>query len=220
MSPRATYLTPALYDYLLDVSLREPAVLKALREQTQTLPGSHLILAPEQGQFLALLIKLMNAVHTIDIGTYTGYSALAVALALPENGRVITCDSDQQFSKIADEYWQKAGVRKKIDYRIGKAADILNSLLITGHESTFDFIFIDADKRNYLLYYESALSLLKSGGLIAIDNVLWHGQVLDTKDDSQTTLSIQKFNQFLKDDHRVEISMIAIGDGLTLARKV
>jgi predicted O-methyltransferase YrrM len=219
MSDYTLNLTPELYRYLLKNSLREPEVLKELREQTHTMSMSQMQISPEQGQFMALLVELIQAKKTLDIGVFTGYSALAVALALPKDGKVVGCDINGEWTKIARKYWEKAGVTDKIDLRLAPAADTLQILINQGEAGTFDFSFIDADKANYDLYYEKSLRLLRTGGLIAIDNVLWSGKVADSSVDDRDTVAIRALNEKLLNDDRVSLSMLPIGDGLTLARK-
>lgn len=220
MTHRSHFLSPEIYHYLLNVSLHEAPILEELREATASHPAFQMMIGPDQGQFLALLVKLIGARYTLDIGTFTGYSALSVALALPENGQVIACDIDTESTKIAMSFWQKAGVENKIDLKIAPALDTLDALIKAGQKDHFDFVFIDADKRNNDKYYEKALTLVRPGGLIAIDNVLWYGHVIDENNQEKTTQAIREFNQMLFTDKRVDISMIPIGDGLTLARKV
>lgn len=212
-------LSPDLYAYLQANSLREPQVLAQLRAETQTLPGAVMQIAPEQGQLMALLVQLLGAKRTIEVGVFTGYSSIAVALALPEEGRVLACDVDEKATAIAQRYWQAAGVANKIDFRLGPATDTLDQQLAAGQAGSFDFAFIDADKRNYPRYYEQCLELVRSGGLIAIDNVLWSGRVADPEDDDPRTEAIRAFNAKLHRDERVSISLVPIADGLTLARK-
>ena len=219
MSPKNLNLSSALHDYVLAHSLREPEVLTRLRAETATLPMSRMQIAPEQGQFMALLVKLLGAKKTLEVGVFTGYSALVVALALPEDGKVVACDRDPRFTEMAKPYWQEAGVAQKIDLRIAPAIDTLDSLITSGESNSFDFAFIDADKRNYFNYYERALQLVRTGGLIAIDNVLWGGRVADVQDDDKRTVAIREFNQKLHQDSRVELSLLPIADGLTLAFK-
>ena len=209
-----------LYDYIQSVSLREPIVLTQLRQETAKLPMSRMQIAPEQGQLMALLVKLIGAKKTLDIGVFTGYSALAVALALPDDGKIIACDRDTRYTDMAKSYWEEAGVAHKIDLRIAPALETLDKLIAEGQENSFDFAFIDADKRNYTNYYERALILVRSGGLIAIDNVLWSGRVADPQDNDKRTIAIRQFNQKLHRDRRVDISLLPIADGLTLARKL
>ena len=219
MSSHTLNLTPALLGYLQEVGLREPAILQELRQKTAPLTGAQMQISPEQGQLMAMLMPLIGARKTLDIGTFTGYSALVVALALPEDGRVISCDIDPMMTKLALETWQKAGMAHKIELKLGDALASLAELEKT-QTGEFDFIFIDADKGNYRAYYEASLNLLRVGGLIAIDNVLWDGAVINLQDISPPTLAIKALNQFIATDPRIAISMIPIGDGLTLARKL
>lgn len=219
MANQTLNLTPELLQYLLNVSLRENKVLAELREETQRLPSRNMQIAPEQGQFMALLIELMQAKKILEIGTYTGYSALTLALALPENGEVHTCDVDKESTKIAQQYWQKAGVTKKITLHLAKASETLQKLIDDGQSQTFDFVFIDADKNNYDDYYEKSLILLRPGGLIAIDNVLWGGDVANPQIIDKTTNSLRSLNKKLLDDKRITLSLVPIADGLSLARK-
>lgn len=219
MSDCTLNLTSEVYEYLQKKSLREPEVLKKLREQTHKMSMGHMQISPEQGQFMRLLIELMNAKKTLDIGTFTGYSALSVALALPENGRVIACDINGEWTKIAKKYWEIAGVFQKIDLKLAPAIETLQQLIDQGEANTFDFSFIDADKLNYANYYELSLKLVRSGGLIAIDNVLWDGLVADPNVNDPNTVAIRELNEFVLRDERVTMSMLPIGDGLTLVRK-
>jgi len=219
MSNQTLGLEPQLYHYLQTVSLREPEILTQLRQETAQHPLGRMQIAPEQGQFMALLVQLLAAKKTLDIGVFTGYSALVVALALPPEGKVIACDVNQESTAIAQRYWQQAGVADKIDLYIAPAEETLDKLLTAGEAGTFDFAFIDADKSNYDLYYEKALQLVRPGGLIAIDNVLWSGKVADTQFQDNRTNKIRVFNQKLHQDQRVNISLVPIGDGLTLAMK-
>ncbi len=208
-----------LHQYLLSVSLREPPVLRSLREETDRSERAGWEIAPEQGQFLALLVQLMGARQIIEIGVFAGYSALWTALALPEDGRIIACEISEQYTSIARRYWREAGVDNRIGLRIGPALNTLRGLLSGGQQGRFDLVFIDADKTNYEGYYECALELLRSGGLIAVDNVLWSGRVLDAQSTEPDTLAVRAFNQKLLSDTRVSLSMVPIGDGLTLALK-
>ncbi len=212
-------ISDRLYEYLLSVSLREAKVLTQLRQETAKLPGSRMQIAPEQGQFMALLVQLLGAKKTLEIGVFTGYSSLCVALALPADGKVIACDVNEESTAIAQHYWQQAGVNHKIDLRLAPALETLQQLLDLGEAGSFDFVFIDADKRNYDIYYEKSLQLLRAGGIIAIDNVLWAGKVADAEVQDPQTLAIGAFNKKLHKDTRVTISMLAIADGLTLAWK-
>ncbi|GGI54727.1 class I SAM-dependent methyltransferase [Oxalicibacterium solurbis] len=220
MSNRTLNLDDTLYRYLLDVSLREHPVLAELRTATQTHPRSNMQIAQEQGQFMALLIRLLGARRALEIGTFTGYSALAVALALPDDGQLITCDIDAGTTTLAQEYWQRAGVDHKIDLRLAPALQTLDSLVAEGQAGTFDFIFIDADKAGYDAYYEHSLQLLHPGGLIAIDNVLWDGKVAHPAEPGDAdTRALQLLNEKLHRDERIDLSLLPIADGLTLARK-
>ncbi|MDA0306398.1 MAG: class I SAM-dependent methyltransferase [Proteobacteria bacterium] len=219
MSSRPTTLTDPLYDYLLSVSLREPNVLTRLRQETANMPQHNMQISPDQGQFMGLLVELLGAEKCLEVGTFTGYSALSVALHLPENGRLVACDISEEFTNRAKPYWREAGVDGKIDLRIGPALDTLDALIEAGEKATFDFAFIDADKVNYLNYFQRALDLIRPGGLIAIDNVLWAGAVIDPARNDDDSEAIRAFNTALSRDSRVSISMLPIGDGLTLARK-
>lgn len=211
-------LTPALYDYMLDVSVREHPVLRALREETAKMSLALMQVAPEQAQFMQMLIRLLRAKNVLELGTFTGYSALAMALALPDDGHLITCDINTEWTDKAHPFWEEAGQDKKIELRLGRALDTLNQLLQNGSAHTFDFIFIDADKTNYLPYYEMALQLVSPQGLIAIDNVFWDGAVVDANNIDAQTREIRKLNAFIKQDDRVDTSLLAIADGLFLVR--
>ena len=219
MSNQTIQLDQKLYEYLLSISLREAPILKNLRVATAALPSANMQIAPEQGQFMALLVKIMAARHLIEIGTYTGYSTLVCALALSD-GKIIAIDSDPASTAIAQDFWQKANVDSLIDLRIGDAEDILQSLM---HENllkgAIDFVFIDADKVNYPIYYELSLELLRKNGIVLFDNVLWGGAVADDKNQDRNTIAIRNLNLDLLDDPRVDISLVPIGDGLTIARK-
>ncbi len=219
MANRTHVLTDELYQYLLDVSLREPEVLRRLREETAAQPRAAMQIAPEQGQFMALLVRLMGARKTLEVGVFTGYSSLSVALALPPEGHLIACDVSEQYTAIARRYWREAGVAGKIDLRLAPALETLDALLADGHAGTFDFGFIDADKKNYDAYYERALHLLRPGGLLAIDNVLWGGKVIDPSITNETVTAIRALNAKLHHDARIHLSLLPIADGLTLALK-
>jgi predicted O-methyltransferase YrrM len=212
-------LSETLYDYLLAVSLREPPLLARLREETATLPHAIMQISPEQGQFMALLAELVGARRVVDVGTFTGYSALVVALALPADGRLITCDVNEETTAIARRYWAEAGVADKIEMRIGPAEEVLAALIDEGLAETFDFAFIDADKAGLDEYYERALDLVRPGGVIAVDNTLWSGRVADPDVFDSATMSVRGFNVKVFDDDRVSMSLVPIGDGLTLLRK-
>ena len=219
MSSDTLNLTSSLYDYLRNNSLREPSVLKKLRDETHHLSSYKMQISPEQGQLMALLVEILGAKKTLDIGTYTGYSALIVAQALPADGKVIACDINVEWTAIAKRFWQEAGLAHKIDLRLAPALETLQALLDSGEAETFDFAFIDADKNNYDHYYEKSLMLLRRGGLAAIDNVLWGGSVADPDIHDLATESIRALNAKLLNDKRISLSMIPIGDGLTLACK-
>ncbi len=208
-----------LYDYLLSVSVQEPEVLKQLRQETAQHPLEQMQIAPEQGQFMALLVQLMGAKKTLEIGVFTGYSSLVVALALPADGKVVACDVSEEYTAIARRYWQQAGVGDKIDLHIAPAVETLDRLLATGEAESFDFAFIDADKSTYEEYYERSLQLVRKGGLIAIDNVLWSGRVADPQVQDNRTNKIRALNQKLHQDPRIILSLVPIADGLTLALK-
>jgi len=219
MANRTLALDDRLYRYMLDHSVREPDMLTALRQETAQHPMGRMQIAPEQGQLLALLVQLMGVKKALEIGVFTGYSALTVALALPPGGTLVACDVSAEYTAIARRYWAKAGVADKIDLRIAPAIDTLNHLLESGAANSFDFAFIDADKSNYPTYYEQSLKLVRPGGLIAIDNVLWSGRVADPDSQDNRTQKIRAFNHALYQDDRVVISLVPIADGLTLAMK-
>ncbi len=212
-------ITGELWNYIRQVTLREPPLLQRLREETARLPQAMMQISPDQGQFMALLIHLLDARRTLEIGVFTGYSSLSVALALPDDGRVIACDVNEEWTSIARRYWREAGVDKKIDLRLRPALETLDDLIAAGEGGRFDFAFIDADKGNYANYFERALVLLRPGGLIAIDNVLWYGRVIDPAFKDTDTLAIRAFNEKLHTDDRVWVSMLPVRDGLTLACK-
>ncbi|MGD1922453.1 MAG: class I SAM-dependent methyltransferase [Pleurocapsa sp.] len=219
MGKKSFGLDSQVYEYLLSVSLREAEILTKLRQETDLHHAKIMQISPDQGQFMAFLIKLLQAKKTLDIGVFTGYSSLVVALALPDDGVVIACDRDPNATEIARRYWQEAGVAHKIDFRLAPALDTLNELIANDEAGSFDFAFIDADKRNYINYYESCLTLLRPEGIIAIDNVLWSGSVADPDNTDKRAIAIREFNQKVYQDARVEVSMLPIADGLTLAMK-
>jgi predicted O-methyltransferase YrrM len=219
MSNRSLGLEPLLYDYLLQVGVREPEILAQLRAETASHPMAQMQIAPEQGQLMALLVQLIGARRTLEIGVFTGYSALVVALALPADGQVVACDVSEEYTAIARRYWQQAGVADKIDLRIAPALDTLDALLSAGGADGFDFAFIDADKSSYDAYYERSLQLVRPGGLIAIDNVLWSGQVADPAVQDNRTNHIRALNQKLHQDPRITLALVPVADGLTLAIK-
>lgn len=213
-------MNDGLYDYLLRVSLRESPLLKRLRDETAKHPRTTMQISPEQGQFMQLLVRLQGASRCIEVGVFTGYSSLAVALALPADGHILACDVSEEFTAVARRYWKEAGVEPKIELRLAPALDTLDARISAGEAGSYDFAFIDADKANYLNYYERILKLLRPGGLMTVDNVLWSGAVIDKQDKSEDTVAIRKFNEFLHADKRIELSMLPLGDGLTLARKL
>ncbi len=219
MTKQTTGLEKTLADYIQSISLREPDILKQLREETAKLSMARMQISPEQGQLMALLVHLMGAKKTLEIGVFTGYSALAVALVLPNDGKVIACEISEEYTAIAKDFWGRAGVSEKIDLRIAPALETLEKLIAEGEAESFDLAFIDADKRNYENYYERALTLLRPDGLILIDNVLWSGKVVDSTITDKQTQAIREFNQKLHQDSRISLSVVAIADGLTLALK-
>lgn len=222
MSLSHTVLTSELADYLRSVSLRDSELLRRLRAETASSFADNVAsmqISPEQGQFMGLIVRLMGAKKTLEVGVFTGYSSLSVALALPPGGKVVACDISDEYTAMARRYWAGAGVAEKIELRIGPALATLDALIATGEAGTFDFAFIDADKSNYLNYYERVLKLLRPGGLIAVDNVLWHGRVIAPGVTDEDTEAIRAFNQRLHTDERIDLSLLPIGDGLTLARK-
>lgn len=219
MSTKSFFLDDRLYEYLLSVSLRDDPVAARLRRETARLAESNMQIAPEQAQFLALLVRLTGARRTLDIGVFTGYSALAVARALPADGRVVALDVSEEWTAVAREYWAEAGVADRVDLRLAPALESLDGLIAAGDRGRFDFAFIDADKENYRAYYERCLELLRPGGVVAVDNVLWSGSVADPSDHERDTEAIRAFNAALHRDERIDLSMVPIADGLTLAVK-
>ncbi len=219
MANKTLKLNAQLYRYVLDVGLREAAVLRRLREATEQEEMSVMRSAPEQGQFMALLLKLMGAKRALEIGTYTGYGTLWMALALPEDGEIVTCDVSRRWTSVARHFWKEAGVPDKVRLKLRPALETLDALLADAQAGTFDFAFIDADKVNYNAYYEACLALIRPGGLICVDNTLWGGSVTDSTKHDADTEAIRAFNVKLKEDDRIELSMLPIADGLTLALK-
>lgn len=213
-------MTDKLYQYLIDTSVRESTQQTALRVVTQKMQQAQMQIAPEQGQFMAFLVKLISARKCLEIGVFTGYSALSVAQAIPADGKIVACDISQQWTDIAKPYWQAAGVAHKIDLRIAPAIETLQQLLSQGAHSSFDFAFIDADKANYDNYYEFSLQLLRSGGVMALDNTLWGGSVADILVQDVDTKAIRAMNNKIVRDKRVEMVQLPIADGLTLVRKL
>lgn len=220
MSNKTFTLSDDLYAYLLEHSVREPDVLRRLREETARDSMARMQIAPEQGQLMQLLVRLMGARRYLEVGVFTGYSSLAVALALPAEGRIVACDISDTWTKVARRYWAEAGVAEKIDLRLAPALQTLDGLIAAGAAGSFDFAFIDADKTSYRAYYERALTLIRAGGLIAVDNTLWEGRVADPKVRDADTQAIRDFNRHLRDDRRVHLCLVPIGDGLSLALKL
>ncbi len=219
MSNRSFVLAENLNQYLLDVSLREHPVLRDLREETAALPMARMQIAPEQGQFMAWLTRLAGFRRCIEVGVFTGYSSLALALALPEDGRLLACDVSEEWTAVARRYWARAGVEQKIELRLAPATETLRERLAAGEAGAYDFAFIDADKQAYADYFELCLQLLRPGGVIAVDNTLWSGRVADPDDSEPSTLALRAFNRKLKDDERIDLSLLPLADGLSLCRK-
>jgi caffeoyl-CoA O-methyltransferase len=220
MSRRTLAVDDDLYRYLLEQSLREHPAQAALRAATAAHPHAGMQISPEQGQFMALLARIVNAKRAIEVGVFTGYSSLAVALALPPDGRLVACDVSEEWTTMARKFWEKAGVAKRIELKLQPAQRTLDELIAAGESSTYDFAFIDADKSRYMAYYERCLTLLRKGGLIVVDNTLWSGAVADASKDDEDTRAIRAFNDAVHRDTRVAVSMLPIGDGVTLALKL
>ena len=219
MSSRNDYIDEKLFDYILDTSLRDTPLLKQLRQETAEMPSGVMQISPDQGQFMALLVRLTEARRIIEVGTFTGYSSTVMAQALPDDGILIACDVSEDYAKVARRYWKKAGVADRIELRLGPAAETLEKMLTAGEAGSYDMAFIDADKVNYRTYYERCLELVRAGGLIMIDNVLWAGRPAKPEEDDEDTVAIRELNAAIRDDERVDMSLLSIGDGLTLARK-
>jgi len=217
MTPRTLAMTDLLQGYLHQVGFREPEILRRLREETLRLSGANMLLAPEQGQFMALLARLLRVQRYIEVGTFTGYSALAVALSLGARGGIVTCDIDPDTTHIARRYWQEAGVADRIELMLGPGLSTLDAILAAGRGGEFDMAFIDADKENLIAYYERCLTLVHPGGFILVDNTLWGGSVADPSDRDPSTEAIRAFNAAVHADQRVDMVLLPIGDGLTLA---
>ncbi|MFG0721537.1 O-methyltransferase [Pseudomonas sp. GLN_6] len=219
MTNQTLNLDTALYQYLLDVSLRETPLLKRLREETAQLSMARWQIAPEQGQFMALLVQLTGARRIVEVGTFTGYSAICMAQAMPEDGRLICCDIPGDYNATARRYWSEAGLAERIELRLAPALQTLAELEAEGLAGSVDLLFIDADKANYPVYLEHALRLVRQGGLILFDNTLWSGRVLEESPESADTRAIQTLNLTLRDDPRIDLSLLPLGDGLSLCRK-
>jgi O-methyltransferase len=219
MSSKTIYLNDALYEYLLGASLREPTVLRELREETRPMPEADCQISPEQGQFMGLLLRAMGAKRVLEVGTFTGYSSTTMALSLPKDGKVVTCDRSEEWTAIARRYWKKAGVEQRIELRLGEAEETLKRLAKEGGRGSFDFAFIDADKTKDGTYFELCMGLVRAGGLIAIDNTLWSGRVADRAKRDADTRAIRAFNAERVKDERIDLSLVPIADGLTLCRK-
>ena len=220
MPSRTLNLDDKVYEYVLDHTVSEHPVLAELREATAGMKHGGMQIGPDQGQFMQLLVKMLGARRTIEVGVFTGYSSLAVALALPADGKVVACDVSEEWTAMARRYWEKAGVAGKIDLRLAPAVETLDALVAAGGAGRYDFAFIDADKSGYRDYYERCLALLRKGGLIAIDNTLWSGAVIAKDDQSKDTVAIRALNDFLANDKRVASSLLSVGDGVTLALKL
>ena len=218
MSNRSIGLAEDLHAYLLKVGVREPEVLRALRAETAELPNANMQIAPEEGATLAMLVRMLGARRVLEIGTFTGYSSTAMALALPADGRIVCCDVSEEWTDIARRAWAAAGVADLVELRLAPALDTLDDLLANDQAGTFDLAFIDADKENYLDYYERSLRLVRRGGVIAVDNVLWSGRVADASVTDENTEAIRELNALIATDERVDVAMLPVADGLTLAR--
>jgi caffeoyl-CoA O-methyltransferase len=219
MTDRRLQITDEVHRYLLEHSVREPEVLARLRSATVSLPQAQMQIGPDQGQLMALLARLVGAKRCIEVGVFTGYSSLVVALALPEDGHIVACDVSEEWTAIARRFWREAGVEHKIDLKLQPAARTLEQLLAAGEAGRYDFAFIDADKPSYDTYYELILQLLRPGGLIALDNTLWSGHVADPNNRDPNTVALRALNDKLHRDERVDLSLLPVGDGLTLCRK-
>ena len=219
MSIRNFYLDENIYEYILNNSLRDLPILKKLRDETRKMPDGRMQISSDQGQFMGFLVKLTNTKKIIEVGTFTGYSSLVMALALPENGQILSCDISEEYAAVARRFWQEAGVSNKIQLLLGLAEETLVELIKNGEAGTFDMAFIDADKVNYKIYYENCLDLLRPGGLILIDNVLWSGKTANPDATDDDTVAIRELNLFVHNDKRVDLSLLPVGDGLTLALK-
>lgn len=216
---KSAFIADAVYGYLVDNWLREPAVLERLREETAPMEQAGMQISPEQGQFMAFLVRLLGVRRYLEVGVFTGYSSIAVGLAMPPDGRIVACDVSEDYTAVGRRFWARAGVAGKIELRLGPAVDTVNALLEAGEAGRFDFAFIDADKTNYDAYYEGCLKLLRPGGLVAVDNVLWGGSVADPKRNDADTRAIKRLNAKIRKDERVTMCLVPISDGMTLALK-
>ena len=219
MSSKTYQLDEAVHDYLLSTTIRDLEILHRLRKETAQMPSGGMQISPEQGQFMQFLIKALNAKRALEIGTFTGYSSLTVALALPEDGQLVACDVSEEYTSVARRYWEEAGVAGKIDLRLGPGMESLQTMVDNGERESFDFAFIDADKQNYPHYYELCLQLVRPGGVIAIDNTLWGGRVADESHQDESVRMIRLLNERIRNDTRVDMSLVPIGDGVMLACK-
>ena len=219
MSNQSIGINDALYEYLLEVSLREDPLLADLRAETAGLEQRNMQIAPEQGQFMAMLARLIGARRYLEVGTFTGYSTLAVAQAMPEDSETVTCDINREWTGIAQRYWDRAGVASRIRLALAPALETMDGLVEEGQGEAFDLAFIDADKTGYIDYFERCLALVRTGGLVLVDNTLWDGKVADPAVRDDDTEAIRAFNRHVRDDHRIDLSLAPVGDGLTLLRK-
>jgi predicted O-methyltransferase YrrM len=219
MTTRTLSVTDDIHRYLVEHSVREHPLLAKLRQVTASMPNAQMQIGPEQGQFMALLARLIGARRCIEVGVFTGYSSLAVALALPEDGRIVACDVSEEWTTIARNFWREAGVQHKVELKLQPAAKTLEELLAAGGANGYDFAFIDADKPAYGTYYELLLKLVRPGGLITVDNTLWSGDVANPAKNDANTVAMREFNDRLHRDERIDLSLLPVGDGLTLARK-
>lgn len=220
MSNKSYGLSDVEHRYLLETTVREHPLLAELREETLAMPMARMQIAPEQAQFMQMLVNLLGARRCIEVGVFTGYSALATAMALPDDGELLACDISADYTAVARRYWERAGVARKVDLRLAPALETLDALIGAGERGRFDFAFIDADKENYARYYEQCLTLLRTGGMVALDNALWDGRVADANSDDEETRAIRAVNTLVGEDDRVECCLVPIGDGLLLARKL
>tara|TARA_B100000609_G_scaffold164336_2_gene136724 strand:+ start:6761 stop:7402 length:642 start_codon:yes stop_codon:yes gene_type:complete len=212
-------MTDTLYNYYRNVAYREPDIMRMLREETETMPMARMQISPEQGQFLAMLVALTGAKKILEVGTFTGYSSLWMASSLPEDGKITACDVNEEWTNVARRYWKEAGLAEKIDLQLAPAVETLDALLEDGCAGSYDMAFIDADKTNYDAYYERALLLLRKGGLIAVDNCLWGGDVADPDNEEPSTLALRALNKKIHQDERVTQHLLPLGDGVMLAHK-